>query len=113
MKTLINFSWITIDGFWREEFNDHWLIIHAPMSVKFIPDLNRYVQNHFVKLPDLNYEGDGIVETWWDDLETWQDSMKKMRTTKELMADGPKFYDGSKDKFWVVQEHVILDRINE
>ncbi|MBN2076426.1 MAG: EthD family reductase [Dehalococcoidales bacterium] len=100
-------------GMTREEFNQHWLEVHAPLSAKYIPGLKKYVQNHFISIPGIEYEGDGIVETWYDSIKSWQEAVKAIRANKELMADGPKFLKPNTDRLWVLEEHVILDKTNE
>jgi uncharacterized protein (TIGR02118 family) len=62
------------DGMTHEEFVRHWEEVHAPM-LREIPEIRRYVQSHIVSerpSPVATIEGevDGIVELWYDDLET-------------------------------------------
>jgi uncharacterized protein (TIGR02118 family) len=91
----------------REEFNKYWLEKHAPLAAKLIPGVRRYVQNHYVTLPGMEYEGDGIVEMWYDNVVAWQKSMEAVRASKELAEDGAKFCDLRKARVWIVEEHVI------
>ena len=100
-------------GLTREEYNKHWLAVHGPLAAKYIPGIKRYVQNHYIEIPGMEYEGDGIVEMWYDDIESWQNSIKAIRESKELMEDGPKFTEMRPGGAWVVEEHVILDKMNE
>jgi uncharacterized protein (TIGR02118 family) len=100
-------------GMTHEEYNKYWLETHGPLAARLIPGIKRYVQNHYVPVPGVEYEGDGIVEMWYDDVETWQKSMKAIRASKELMADGANFIGPGKNYLWVVEEHVILDKMNK
>ena len=91
----------------REEFNQYWLEKHAPLAAKLMPGVRRYVQNHFSEVPGMEYQGDGIVETWYDDVASWQKSMAAIRDSKELAEDGAKFCDLRNARMWIVEEHVI------
>jgi uncharacterized protein (TIGR02118 family) len=96
-------------GLTREAYNRYWLEKHAPLAVKLIPHVKRYVQNHFIDVPGMAYEGDGIVEMWYDDIEAWQKSREAVFSNRELAADAAKFCEMSPGGFWVVEEHVIID----
>ncbi|MCX7911830.1 MAG: EthD family reductase [Dehalococcoidales bacterium] len=100
-------------GLTREEYNRYWLEKHGPLAAKLIPGIRRYVQNHFIEVPGMEFEGDGIVEMWYDDVQSWQKSLAAIRTNKELMEDGAKFAQMKPGGFWVVEEHVILDTITK
>ena len=39
------------EGMTHEEYNKHWLEIHGPLAAKMIPNLRKYVQNHFIQIP--------------------------------------------------------------
>ncbi len=98
-------------GISKEEFYNYWQNVHGPLVAKSIPALRKYVQNHFVETPEQEYEGDGIIETWYDSIEDWQQpkDIKKNQETDALMADWAKIADMSPPKIWVVEEHVIKD----
>jgi uncharacterized protein (TIGR02118 family) len=98
-------------GLTVEEFNKHWKEVHAPLAAKMIPGLRRYVQNHFISVPGKEYEGDGIVEMWYDSLEAQRKSMEYLRSpaAKALAEDGASFADMRNAKEWIVEEHVIKD----
>ena len=73
----------------------------------------KYIQNHFIEVPGYNDEGDGIIEVWYDDVESFLDSME-FNTTKEasdlgLGQDWAKIADMGKPRMWVVEEHVIKE----
>lgn len=96
-------------GMSRQEFSDYWKNIHGPLAAKLIPGVRRYVQNHVVEIPGMEYDGDGVVEMWYDDVAAWQKSLEAVRANKELMEDGDKFCDLTDAKVWIVEEHVILE----
>jgi uncharacterized protein (TIGR02118 family) len=95
-----------------EEFNNHWKDVHGPIFARSVTGLRRYVQNHLVQLPGVENEGDGFVETWFDDLKTEKKYgvFSNSRLAEELMEDSPKFLDlnPGKELMWVVEEHVIF-----
>ncbi len=63
------------DGMSVAEFQAYWHDVHAPMVVKGLTLMRRYVQAH--PLPELygterEPAVDGIAESWWDNAETDQ-----------------------------------------
>jgi uncharacterized protein (TIGR02118 family) len=94
----------------HEEFSKHWLEVHGPLAAKLIPYVKRYVQNHFVKVPGMEFQGDGVVELWFDSVEAWQESQKVIHQTPALIEDGKKFCAMKPGGVWVVEERVILDK---
>ena len=99
------------EGISREEFYKYWKEVHGPFVAKHIPYLKKYVQNHFVDIPGNDYEGDGIIETWYDDIESFQKSMafNSAPEAKKLGEDWAKIADMSPPRMWVVEEHVIKE----
>jgi uncharacterized protein (TIGR02118 family) len=99
------------EGISREEFYKYWKEVHGPFVAKHIPYLKKYVQNHFVDIPGNEYEGDGIIETWYDDIESFQKSMafNSAPEAKKLGEDWAKIADMSPPRMWVVEEHVIKE----
>ena len=99
------------NGISREEFYKYWKEVHGPYVAKHIPYLKKYVQNHFVDIPGNEYEGDGIIETWYDDIESFEKSMAFSSTpeAKKLGEDWAKIADMSPPLMWVVEEHVIKE----
>ena len=95
-------------GLTDEEFYQYWKEKHGPLAVKVIPGLRKYIQNHPVRLPSVKYEMDGIVETWFDNLEACQDFMtwRKSGEAKVLLDDEDKFVDRSMVRY-IVEEHII------
>ena len=102
-------------GMTREEYNKYWKEQHAPLAARLIPGVRKYVQNHFVDIPGMEFEGDGIVEMWYDDVESFNKAMKFIHSDagKELVIDGGKFAEMKPGGLWIVEEHVVLDNIKE
>jgi len=96
-------------GLSREEYNNYWEKVHGPLAARNIPGLRRYVQNHLVDIPGMEYDGDGVVEMWYDNVDAYLKSMKYLQSAagKALMEDGDKFADMSGAKVWIVEEHII------
>jgi len=99
-------------GMTHEEFSKYWLNVHAPLAAK-IPGVRRYVQNHYVAVPGMKFEGDGIVEMWYDDMESWKKVLESLRGNIELFEDGKKFCDIKPGGEWIVEEHVIKDELKK
>ena len=102
-------------GISREEFYKYWKDVHGPLVAKNVPDLRKYVQNHFIDVPGREYEGDGIIEMWYDNLAIFQKSgpAGKTKDTDFLLEDWAKIADMSPPKIWIVQEHVIKDELKK
>lgn len=104
-------------GISREEFYKYWKDIHGPLVAKHIPGMRKYIQNHFVEVPGYEYEGDGIIETWYDDVASFQKSMEFNRTKEArglgLGQDWAKIADMGPPKMWIVEEHVIKDELKK
>ena len=67
-------------GLTQKEFSSYWYERHGPLIVKTFPNIRRYVQNHSLKLPGGGEPRiDGVVETWYDDMESWQKSVRLRR----------------------------------
>jgi uncharacterized protein (TIGR02118 family) len=98
------------EGMSRKEFYKYWEQTHGPLAAKMIPGLRRYVQNHFVDVPGIEYDGDGVVEMWYDDIDAYLKSMEYLHSEEGrlLMEDGDNFADMTDAKVWIVEEHVIL-----
>ena len=102
-------------GLTREEYNQYWKEQHGPLAARMMPGLRKYVQNHFIMVPGQEYEGDGIVEMWYDDVAAFQKSMEFVHSPagKALAEDGAKFAEMRGGGLWVVEEHVIMDEIKK
>jgi uncharacterized protein (TIGR02118 family) len=101
-------------GMTREEYNRYWKEEHGPLAARMIPGLKRYVQNHFIEVPGMEFQGDGIVEMWYDDVDAWRNSMNFIHSEEglALREDGMKFAEMQDGGLWIVEEHVIMDEIS-
>ncbi len=52
---------------------------------------------------------------WYDDLDSFKRAMDFIHSDagKELVIDGEKFIEMRHGGFWIVKEHVILDKIKK
>ena len=100
-------------GISREEFYKYWKDVHGPLVARHIPGMRKYIQNHFVDVPGYEYEGDGIIETWYDDVDSFLKSMEFNKTKEArdlgLGQDWAKIADMGPPKMWIVEEYVIKD----
>ena len=81
-----------------------------PAAARMMPNVRKYAQNHFLEIPGQEMEGDGLVETWYDDIKSWQASRDAIMKMPELKKDGMNFARmAPANFFWVTEEHVILD----
>ena len=96
-------------GFTDEEFIRYWKEKHGPMALKLLPGVRRYVQNHLVKLPGVEYEADGVAELWFDNLEAYQNFLKWRESdeARELTEDEERYLDKSKVVRFIAEEHVF------
>jgi len=98
-----------------EEFNRYWKEQHGPLAAKMIPGLRRYVQNHLIAVPGFKYEGDGIVEMWYDTVEDFKKSLEFTNSPagKKLAEDGASIATMKDGYLFVVEEHVIKDELKK
>lgn len=97
-------------GLTQEEFSQYWEEIHGPLAAKMIPKLRKYVHNYPIRLskggePPI----DGIAELWFNDLESWRESVNWYRSDegKVIREDEDKFIDKSKLVVFVAEEKVV------
>ena len=97
-------------GISKEEFLRHWLEIHGPLAARVVPGLRRYVQSHPV--PGFESDIDGIVELWWDNVESFNAYLAWRQTddSKVLREDEEKFVDTKKWVRFVAEEHLIAEK---
>ncbi len=105
-----------------EEFQDHWLNIHAPLVQKHRQTLRimRYVQLHtdfgtmterlrsFRSSPEPY---DGIAEIWYESYEALEGLGRdpEARTaSKELRDDEERFVDLERSPIWIAEEKEII-----
>lgn len=99
-----------------EEFQRHWLEVHAPLVKQSAGELGvrRYIQNHAIGLTQ-NRERPG--PTWSDELydgvaEVWIDEAARAAagsSPTESQRDMEMFVDQSRSPRWIVQDRVIVD----
>ncbi len=94
----------------QDEFLRHWKEVHAPIIVEHMPGLRKYVQNHPVRVPGVESQIDGIAETWWDDVESFQNYLtwRQSDKGKVLIDDEQILVDTSEIVRFVAEEHVIM-----
>lgn len=118
----LTFALVRLPGLSREDFQDYWLRVHAPLvaSVREVLGIQRYVQMH--SLPDEMSEPlrasrdapapyDGVAQLWYESLEALGALMTKPEAQaagKLLLEDERKFLDHSRSPLWWGQERVIF-----
>jgi uncharacterized protein (TIGR02118 family) len=92
------------------EFRKHWLGVHGPLALK-MPGVGRYVQSHLVDEAYLYAEPrfDGVAQLWFPSAEAFTAAFGSP-AGKELRADGLKFIDTDRARFFMAQEHVVIAR---
>jgi uncharacterized protein (TIGR02118 family) len=96
-----------------EEFLHYWKNVHGPVGAR-IPRLRRLIQSHRLVLPEDQRppDYDGMAELWFDDVKallTARHSPEWRLSTE----DEANFIDHSKTAYFVSEEHVILDSIEQ
>ena len=91
----------------HEEFMKHWKEKHGPLVTKLVPGLRKYVQNHLINLPGMEYDTDGIAELWFDDIDAFQNFVKWRDTdgAKEMIKDELSYVDNTSSVRFIVEEH--------
>ena len=100
-------------GLTDQEFFSYWKNIHGPIGAR-IQGLRRLVQSHRVNIPGDKYQPDyeGMVELWFDD----RDALLAARQSPEWKTsseDEANFVDHARTAYFVSEEHVILDILDE
>lgn len=105
-----------------EQFQWHWLDIHAPLVRKHhqVLRIARYVQFHsdfgpmekklraFRNSPEPY---DGVAEIWYESREalaTLGENSEARAASRELLEDEKRFVDHSRSPIWLGQEKVII-----
>jgi len=89
----------------QEEFSKYWKEVHADVALKNMPGIEKYIQNHPVKLNDREPAWDGVVELWFKDME----SFRKM--SKWYISDAGKVLRDDEDKF--IDRSKVVNIISE
>jgi uncharacterized protein (TIGR02118 family) len=97
------------DGMSVDEFRKYWIEIHGNLGSK-LPGLRRYVQSHLV---DEGYSYarphfDGVAQLWFDSADAMRAAFDSP-PGKALGEDGPKFTDMAALRWFVAQEHVVIE----
>ena len=93
----------------QEEFTQHYEEVHAPLALKHLPTIKRYVRNHVIHMAGTEGLGfDCITELWFDCME---DAVKLMEFVQSdagqvIRDDEEKFLDRDKTIFFLVDEKV-------
>ncbi len=67
-------------GLSLDDFSRYWKETWAPLFLRAVPGVRKYVQNVSLRLSDKEPAYDGIAEVWWDDLQTFQNSGQKLQS---------------------------------
>lgn len=93
----------------REEFAKHYEEVHAPLALKHLPMIKRYVRNHVVDVAGMEGPGfDCLTELWFDTLE---DAAKVIEFVQSdagqvIRDDEQKFLDSDETISFLVDEKV-------
>ena len=92
-----------------DEFYRYWQEKHAPVALRDNPQMVKYVQNHGVILPSGEQAYDGVAETWWPDMDTFQAAVDVLQSDagKAHLEDLERFVDLSQMVSIVTEEKVI------
>lgn len=90
------------------EFRKYWIDVHGALGAK-LPGLRRYVQSHLMDEAYLYAEPayDGVAQLWFDSADAMKAAFESP-AGKDLTADGPKFIDNAKLRFFVAQENIVV-----
>ena len=95
------------------EFDKYWREVHGPLFARYAQKMGirKYAQNHLVRLPGVEYEGDGLAESWFDDLDSQKAFAAWMKTgaAREIGEDAAKFLAMGKGKTYIAAEYIIKD----
>ncbi len=94
-------------GLSREEFSKHYEEVHAPLALKHLTTIKRYVRNYIVALPGVDEpEFDCITEFWYDDMEGVQATLDFLNSEagQVIHDDEETFQDRGKTVALLVDE---------
>lgn len=97
-------------GLSPEQFRKHYEEVHAPLALKLVPTVRKYVRNHITTVafpPGAGEpEFDCITEQWFDDVEGFQSMMDitASDTGRALREDMERLLDTSKTVYLLVEE---------
>lgn len=105
----------------REQFQEYWYTIHAPLVRKNaeVLRIRRYVQVHTRETPmnqalqasrNAPPEYDGVAELWFDSLEDMAaNRAPEAAAGRELLEDERKFIDLERSPLWFAEERPIVE----
>jgi hypothetical protein len=81
-----------------ETIKKRWIERHAPIAVKNIPGMLKYVINMPVRIPEYEWELFGLNEMWWKSEESYRNYLKWRETpaADELKVDEKEFFETCK-----------------
>jgi uncharacterized protein (TIGR02118 family) len=90
-------------------FRKHWIEVHGPIALK-MTGVGRYVQSHLIDEAYLYAEPrfDGIAQLWFPNAEAFAAAFNSP-AGKELLEDGHKFIETDTMRFFMAQEHVVVE----
>ena len=96
------------EGITREEFVKHYKEVHAPLALKYLPQIKRYIRNYII---DTGMEGpnfDCISEFWFDSIEDAMGIMEFMQSEagQVIRDDEAKFIDSNQTISFMVEENI-------
>ena len=98
-------------GISKEEFVKHYEEVHAPLALKHIPMIKKYIRNHIFE--NTGSEGPGfdcITELWLDSNADVKKLLEFVQSDagKVIRDDEEKFLDRENTKFIMVDEKVSI-----
>ena len=97
-----------------EAIKKRWVEQHAPVAVKNIPEMLKYVINMPIRIPEYKWELFGLNEMYWKSEESYRNYLKWRETpaADELKADEREFSESCKVGLFarfLGREYVIKD----
>ena len=96
-------------GISKEEFVKHYEEVHAPLALKHLPMIKKYIRNHIFENPGSEGLGfDCITELWLDSNADVKKLLEFVQSDagKVIRDDEDKFLDRENTKFIMVEEKV-------
>ena len=94
----------------RQEVIDYWMKVHAPLVIKALPGLRKYVINFSLPAPGTSEppKYDGVVELYFDDMQAMQKALSGPGwLSPERKASSTKVIDYTRIQAYYVDEHII------
>ncbi|MFC2027649.1 EthD domain-containing protein, partial [Chloroflexota bacterium] len=94
-------------GLSREEFANHYEMVHVPLAMKHLPNMKGYVRNHIPASFEINdLEFDCISEFWYENMDEFQKVIAYLRSdsSQAIHDDEDTFMDRTKSVFFFVDE---------